>query len=87
MQGFYDGIIKWYSEEKGYGFITHDQKDFFVHASGIINDGSPSLKSGESVEFTLIASDKGPKAINVKRKPLISNKGAYNYENNNTQNV
>jgi len=74
MQVFYEGVVKWYSEDKGYGFITHhgpqNQKDFFVHATGVLDDGGPPLKKGEPVEFMISESKRGPRAINVRRKPV-----------------
>jgi CspA family cold shock protein len=62
------GTVKWFSEDKGYGFITPDEgsKDLFVHHSGIAGDGHKSLNEGQKVEYDEEAGDKGPKAVNVK---------------------
>jgi CspA family cold shock protein len=63
------GVVKWFNDGKGYGFITPDggDKDCFVHYSAIQATGFRSLKEGERVEFDLIAGDKGPAAENVAR--------------------
>jgi cold shock protein len=61
------GTVKWFSDEKGFGFITPDEgsRDLFVHHSGIISDGYRSLAEGSRVEYEEEQSDKGPKAVNV----------------------
>ena len=61
------GVVKWFNDGKGYGFITPDEsdKDCFVHYSAIQADGFRSLKEGERVEFDLTSGDKGPAAENV----------------------
>ena len=64
------GTVKWFSDEKGFGFITPDEgggRDLFVHFSGIIGDGYKSLAEGVKVEYEEENSDKGPKAINVQK--------------------
>ncbi len=63
------GKIKWFSDQKGYGFIAKDDGsgDVFVHYSSISGDGYKSLQEGEPVEFEVVDSDKGPKAANVVR--------------------
>ena len=61
------GKVKWFSDQKGYGFIAKDDGsgDVFVHFSSIQGEGYKSLAEGESVEFDVVDSDKGPKAANV----------------------
>ncbi|MDH3292228.1 MAG: cold-shock protein [Gemmatimonadota bacterium] len=61
------GIVKWFNDGKGYGFITPEEgeKDCFVHYSAIQGGGFRSLKEGERVEFDLVQGDKGPAAENV----------------------
>lgn len=62
------GYVKWFSSEKGYGFIERDgQEDVFVHHTQISMDGFRTLDAGEVVEFEIIAGDRGPKAQNVFR--------------------
>jgi CspA family cold shock protein len=62
------GTVKWFNDDKGFGFITPDEgsKDLFVHHSGISGDGFKSLSEGQKVEFDEEPGDKGPKAVNVK---------------------
>ena len=61
------GTVKWFSDEKGYGFITPDDsgKDLFVHHTAIQGDGYRSLAEGAKVEYEAQAGDKGPQAVNV----------------------
>ena len=60
------GIIKWFNNEKGYGFINGKQnEDIFVHYTSIRIDGYRTLTEGEEVEFRLINTDKGLQAIDV----------------------
>jgi len=63
------GTVKWFSDQKGYGFITPDDgsKDVFVHYSAIQGDGFKSLKEGQAVEFEITQGPKGPQASNVNR--------------------
>lgn len=60
------GNVKWFNNEKGYGFIEYlDGEDIFVHYSAIKHDGYKTLTEGQLVEFDLIHTDKGLQAINV----------------------
>ena len=60
------GIVKWFDEKKGFGFITtEDGKDVFVHYTSIQADGFKNLAEGDQVEFEINDSDKGPQATNV----------------------
>ena len=61
------GRVKWFNNEKGYGFIEgeHDE-DIFVHYSAIKQDGYKSLSEGQMVEYELLETEKGLQAINVK---------------------
>ena len=63
------GIVKWFNDAKGYGFITRDDgdKDCFVHHKAIQGDGFKSLTDGERVEFDVVQGQKGPAAENVVR--------------------
>jgi len=62
-----EGTVKWFSDEKGYGFITPDDgsKDLFVHFSNITGDGFKSLQDGQKVTFEPAEGRKGPEATNV----------------------
>jgi len=61
------GTVKWFSDDKGFGFITPDAggRDLFVHFSGITGDGYRSLTEGAKVSYDEENGDKGPKAVNV----------------------
>lgn len=60
--------VKWFKDEKGYGFIKYtDNEDIFVHYSSIVNDGYKTLKSNEEVDFELIKTNKGYQARNIKK--------------------
>jgi CspA family cold shock protein len=62
------GKVKWFSNQKGYGFVTsEDGKDVFVHFSAIKGDGYKSLGEGEEVEFEITQGPKGEQATNVTR--------------------
>ncbi len=61
-----NGTVKWFSDGKGYGFITRDEgKDVFVHFSGIRAGGPRSLSEGDKVEFSIETSDRGPNAADL----------------------
>ena len=61
------GNVKWFNNEKGYGFIDYVQnEDIFVHYSAIRQDGYKTLSEGQRVEFDLIETPKGLQAVNVK---------------------
>ena len=61
------GTIKWFSDQKGYGFITPEggSKDVFVHYSAIKGDGFKTLREGDQVEFEVTKGPKGDQAANV----------------------
>jgi CspA family cold shock protein len=61
------GTVKWFSAEKGFGFITREdgEKDCFVHHSAIGGSGFKSLAEGDRVEFEVVQGQKGPAAANV----------------------
>jgi CspA family cold shock protein len=61
------GTVKWFNDQKGFGFITTSQGDVFVHHTAIVSDGFRSLVEGESVELEIVAGKKGPAAANVKK--------------------
>lgn len=62
------GTVKWFKNEKGYGFIAQDGgNDVFVHYSVIQSDGFKTLAEGDRVEFEVIEGEKGPKAQNVRK--------------------
>ncbi|MDW0111572.1 MULTISPECIES: cold-shock protein [Sporosarcina] len=62
----YQGKVKWFSNEKGYGFIETDNgEDVFVHYTGIKADGFKTLDEGQTVSFEIIEGNRGPQAANV----------------------
>ena len=63
------GTVKWFNEEKGYGFISPDDggEDLFVHFSGIADDGFRSLEEGEKVTYEASQGQKGMQANNVSK--------------------
>lgn len=76
------GIVKWFDDGKGFGFIrqlARDEPDVYVHHTGIAGDGSVrrTLSEGQRVEFEVDrAADKGPRAINVRPAPGAGVNGA-----------
>jgi cold shock protein len=72
------GTVKWFSQEKGFGFVTReDGTDVFVHHSGISGRGFKTLEQGERVEFDVIEEPKGLKASNLVRldAPAVGDDG------------
>ncbi|WP_438318568.1 cold-shock protein [Sporosarcina sp. FA9] len=62
----YQGKVKWFSSEKGYGFIEADDgEDVFVHFTGVVGEGFKTLDEGESVSFEIVEGNRGPQAANV----------------------
>ena len=63
------GTVKWFSDEKGFGFITPDEpgKDLFVHHSAIVASGFRTLQEGAKVEYDAEQGQKGPAAANVRQ--------------------
>ncbi|MGA2227931.1 MAG: cold-shock protein [Syntrophobacteraceae bacterium] len=63
------GTVKWFNDQKGYGFITVEDggKDCFVHHSAIEGTGFKSLQEGDQVEFVVEQGTKGPQAAKVKK--------------------
>lgn len=62
-----NGTVKWFNNEKGYGFITGDDgTDIFVHFSGIASKGYRTLEQGQKVTYSVEDSERGPKAVDVK---------------------
>jgi CspA family cold shock protein len=62
------GTVKWFSDDKGFGFVTPDEpgKDLFVHHSAIAGDGFKSLDEGARVSYEAESDAKGPRAVNVR---------------------
>jgi len=63
------GTVKWFNEQKGYGFIVREsgERDLFVHHSAIMGEGFKTLAEGDRVEFTVTQGQKGPAAGEVKK--------------------
>ena len=63
------GIVKWFNDRKGYGFISQEEgNDVFVHFSSIESTGYKTLSEGDRVDFDIEESDRGPEAKNVKKQ-------------------
>ena len=64
------GKVKWFNEKKGFGFISNEDGsgDIFVHYSAIISDGFKTLAEGATVQFEVIESSKGRRALRVKQQ-------------------
>ena len=61
-----NGTVKWFNNQKGYGFIADEAgNDVFVHYTGLNMEGFKTLEEGQAVEFEVINGAKGPQAINV----------------------
>lgn len=60
------GTVKWFNNQKGYGFIQFDdEEEVFVHFTGIIMEGYKALNEGQTVEFDIVEGSRGPQATNV----------------------
>ncbi|HHX78040.1 MAG TPA: cold shock domain-containing protein [Firmicutes bacterium] len=60
------GKVKWFNQEKGYGFIEREEgRDVFVHYSAIQQEGFKTLAEGDEVEFDIVEGERGPQAANV----------------------
>jgi CspA family cold shock protein len=63
-----NGTVKWFNDQKGYGFISREGgEDVFVHHSAIQETGFRTLREGDQVEFTIEQGQKGPAAANVRK--------------------
>jgi CspA family cold shock protein len=69
MSTLIKGTVKWFNDQKGFGFLAPEDgsKDVFVHQSAILGTGFRSLKEGDRVEFSIEQGPKGPAAVNVKK--------------------
>ena len=66
MSDLVEGTVKWFNDEKGFGFIEQEGgKDVFVHFSAIAGDGFKTLAEGQQVQFEVVSSQKGPQADKV----------------------
>ncbi len=60
------GTVKWFNDQKGFGFIAaNDGNEYFVHHTSIVGEGFKTLQDGASVEFEVEESSRGPRAVNV----------------------
>ena len=68
------GRVKWFSDTRGFGFITIDKTeiDVFVHHSSILGQGYKTLSPGEQVEFDVVETQKGKKAVKIKKPEIIA---------------
>jgi CspA family cold shock protein len=67
-QSLASGTVKWFNDQKGYGFIAQDTgDDIFVHYSGIEGSGFRTLTEGERVQFEVVRGPKGPQATSVRK--------------------
>ena len=63
------GTVKWFNNQKGYGFISDESgNDVFVHYTGLNMDGFKTLEEGAAVEFEVVNGEKGPQAVNVTKQ-------------------
>lgn len=70
MSDRFNGVVKWFSNERGYGFVLKDgseDEEYFVHFSSIEMEGYKTLKAGQAVTFELNETDKGVQAASVKK--------------------
>ncbi|BDH61458.1 cold-shock protein CspD [Lysinibacillus sp. PLM2] len=62
----HQGRVKWFSNDKGYGFIeSNDGQEVFVHFTGIMGEGFRTLEDGQEVSFLIVEGNRGPQATNV----------------------
>ena len=62
-----NGVVKWFSDQKGFGFVASQGKDYFIHFKEILSEGFKSLKEGDKVSFEPSTSPKGPVATQLKQ--------------------
>jgi len=60
-----NGVVKWFDDKKGFGFVVCEGKDYFIHHKEIHMEGFKSLKEGQNVRFVASKSDKGPVATHL----------------------
>ncbi len=68
MEKRLNGVVKWFNNERGYGFITDPDDDgveYFVHYTSIVAEGYKTLKAGQDISFELAETDKGIQAVSV----------------------